>query len=148
MLGRIYFRKIYIYINTGVIHVWYIRCDRDVALEMIVHLSFVEMCVCCEIWWHCISVYNYTPMNALKGLRICCTGYIHDGPVTIGGPRDPRCWMAGLAWRLAGGGGSVDAILCNLVHCNPLHRKYTTCKIYIYRTCIYIYIYIHMAMGH
>ena len=70
-----------IYIYTGVIHVWYIRCDSSGVIEM--------------------------PPPAS---RQASPAIQQRGP----GPPDPRsaawaprCWMAGLAWRLAGGGISI-----------------------------------------
>ena len=62
------------YGTSGVIHVWYIRCDRDAAAAG--------------------QPPGQSSHPAGRG----------PGPGCLRGPRGPR-WMAGLAWRRAGGGG-------------------------------------------
>ena len=67
------------YCTSGVIHVWYIRCDSSGLIEM--------------------------PRRRRPAQPSSSAG---PGPRTLALTRAPCCWMAGLAWRLAGGGGGIS----------------------------------------
>ena len=69
-------------------------------------------------------------------------GSLARGPGTKG-PRDPRCRTAGQAWRLAGGGISVDAIM---YHTCTIHVPYMSHTCTIHESHLYIYIYTHICI--
>ena len=81
-------------------------------------------------WPHASSGHFGSGTLAWRRLTIVCSPRARDK-----GPPGPRCWMAGLAWRLAGGGISFYyAILC-IEYVQNMYRIY-----------IYIYI-IYMVYG-